>query len=299
MYQKFWIRYCYFIKREDIRFNKNSSKCCLFTSINLDDSAENIDFSSKTDTADETDATCLPEPFSSLFDSAAVNLGNDDLTSLCKDIYSQYHQAYRQKSYDNLTKVTILQSLNYNWNFHRGGRIKASNFHWVRHKKVDDEGNQNTSSLLNELILYTITPNVPAITHGQKNEKRAWTQYKTLSLQEHQILVIQNTGLHINAEFPYLGASPDGLSQCDCHGKGVLEIKCPRNYRYGLKNWQQDKNFFIDELSNKDWPQVLLSNSRSDVYIKLGFLWLLHLVTCYFYRLSKFPKNSCWEQHVC
>ena len=218
----------------------------------MDDSAENIDFSSKTDTADETDVTCLPGPFSSLFDSAAVNLGNDDLTSLCKDIYSQYHQAYRQKSYDNLTKVTILQSLNYNWKLHTGGRIKASNFHGVRHKKVDDEGNQNTSSLLNELILYTITPSVPAITHGQKNEKRAWTQYKTLSLQEHQILVIQNTDLHINAEFPYLGASPDGLSQCNCHGKGVLEIKCPHNYRYGLKNWQQDKNFFIDELSNKD-----------------------------------------------
>ena len=101
-------------------------------------------------------------------------------------------------------------------------------------------------------MLYTITPNVPAITHGQKNENRAWTQYKTLRLQEHQILVIQNTGLHVNAEFPYLGASPDGLSQCDCHGKGILEIKCPHNYRYGLKNWQQDKSFFIDESSNKD-----------------------------------------------
>ena len=96
-------------------------------------------------------------------------------------------------------------------------------------------------------MLYTTTPNVPAITHGQKNENRAWTQYKTLRLQEHQILVIQNTGLHVNAEFPYLGASPDGLSQCDCHGKGILEIKCPHNYRYGLKNWQQDKNIPIDE----------------------------------------------------
>ena len=59
----------------------------------MDDSAENNDFSSQTGTADESDLTCLPEPLSSLFDSTDDN----DLTSLCKDIYSQYHQAYRQK----------------------------------------------------------------------------------------------------------------------------------------------------------------------------------------------------------
>ena len=142
--------------------------------------------------------------------------------------------------------MIILQSLNYNWKLHRGGRITASNFHEVHHKKVDDERNQITSSLLNKLMLYTTTPNISAITYGQENEKRAWSQYKTLSLQEHQNFVIQNTGLHINAEFPYLGASPDGLIQCDCHGRGLLEIKCPHNYRYELKNWQQDKTFRID-----------------------------------------------------
>ena len=44
-------------------------------------------------------------------------------------------------------KVTILQSLNYDWKLQSGGRITASNFNEVCHKKVDDEGNQNTSSL--------------------------------------------------------------------------------------------------------------------------------------------------------
>ena len=88
----------------------------------MDDSAENIDINSQKDTANETDVTYLPKPLTSLFDSTAVNLGNDDWTSLRKDIYSQYHQAYRQKSYGNLTKVVILQSLNYNWKLHRGGK---------------------------------------------------------------------------------------------------------------------------------------------------------------------------------
>ena len=123
----------------------------------------------------------------SLFGSTAVNLENDDLTSLFKDTDTQYYHAYRQKSYDNLTKVKILQSLNYNCKLHLGGRITASNFHEVCHKKVDDEKNQDTSSLLNTLMFYTTTPNVRAITYGQENEKRALAQYKNLSLREHKI----------------------------------------------------------------------------------------------------------------
>ena len=49
-----------------------------FTSINLGDSAENNEFWSQTDATDETDITCLQETLTSLFDSAALNLGNDD-----------------------------------------------------------------------------------------------------------------------------------------------------------------------------------------------------------------------------
>ena len=37
-------------------------------------------------------------------------------------------------------------------------------------------------------MLYTTTPNVPALTYGQENEKRASTQYKTLNLQEIKVL---------------------------------------------------------------------------------------------------------------
>ena len=34
-------------------------------------------------------------------------------------------------------------------------------------------------------------------------------------------------GLVINPLYPFLGASPDGFTECDCCGKGLLEIKCP------------------------------------------------------------------------
>ena len=128
-------------------------------------------------------------------------------------------------------------------------------------------------------MLYTTTPNASKITCGQENEKRTWTQYKTLSLQEHQNFVIQDTGLHINAEFPYLGPSPDGLIQCDCHGKGVLKIECPHNYRYGIKNWQQDKTFCIDE-------NYQIKVDHKYYYQIQGHMFILNLDYCDFFIWS-------------
>ena len=57
--------------------------------------------------------------------------------------------------------MKILQRLNYNWKFYRGGKLTASDFHEVCYKKVDDEENHYQSLL--KLMLYTTKPNVPAI----------------------------------------------------------------------------------------------------------------------------------------
>ena len=38
---------------------------------------------------------------------------------------------------------------------------------------------------------------------------------------------MKDSELVINGEWPFIGASPDGVVDCSCHGKGVLEIKYP------------------------------------------------------------------------
>lgn len=43
----------------------------------------------------------------------------------------------------------------------------------------------------------------------------------------HEDFTIQQCGLIINPKYPHLGASPDALSSCKCHGKGCVEVKCP------------------------------------------------------------------------
>ena len=47
----------------------------------------------------------------------------------------------------------------------------------------------------------------------------------------------------INTQYPHLGASPDGVTMCECCDKGVVELKCPysaidftpRNLHWSLK----------------------------------------------------------------
>ena len=65
-----------------------------------------------------------------------------------------------------------------------------------------------------------------------------------------------NTGLHISADYPHLGVSPDGIIDCDFCGKRLVEIKCPRKHSTGLKGSENDKNFATDSSKNlkKDHP---------------------------------------------
>lgn len=59
----------------------------------------------------------------------------------------------------------------------------------------------------------------PAMDYGNNFEEYALTDYNFLHAKDK----VEETGFHIHATLPWLGASPDGLLGKD----GVLEIKCP------------------------------------------------------------------------
>ena len=51
--------------------------------------------------------------------------------------------------------------------------------------------------------------------------------YEIVTKSQHQNLSVVENGFIINPEWPYNGASPDGIVCCLCCGKDTLEIKCP------------------------------------------------------------------------
>ena len=49
--------------------------------------------------------------------------------------------------------------------------------------------------------------------------------------KKHSDFKISEVGLVLHLLYPFLGATPDGLVSCSCHGDGTLEIKCPYSCR--------------------------------------------------------------------
>ena len=55
-----------------------------------------------------------------------------------------------------------------------------------------------------------------------ENSKQCYSSFQN---QKHKNFIISDSGLFISTDFPYLGASPDGLIGCECCGAGACEIK--------------------------------------------------------------------------
>ena len=54
----------------------------------------------------------------------------------------------------------------------------------------------------------------------------ACDSYKELRKTTRVWFSIADSGLVLNPKWPHLGESPDGIVQCECCGKRVVEIKC-------------------------------------------------------------------------
>lgn len=121
--------------------------------------------------------------------------------------------------------MTRGQDDNKNWQLYRHGRITGSNAHAVltRGRKIaaaatEGEAVTNVSNLVHRIL---------ALKYGREMKGEARTAYVKAQRSTHRKLVVTEGGLFLHHEHMYVGASPDGLVQCNCCGKGALEIKCP------------------------------------------------------------------------
>lgn len=64
------------------------------------------------------------------------------------------------------------------------------------------------------------------------NEDLARNEYLEKMNKSHEDAEVFLSGLILNPNFPFLGASPDGILSCNCCPQRLLEIKCPFKYRF-------------------------------------------------------------------
>ena len=220
-------------------------EAALFTSIDthdFDGTHLTTSINSDTDSCSENEDNEIPEPVTSLYDPACINLIPEQLAQLSSKRYEEFSRTYSQQAYDNLCGVTTMQGLSNDWMVHRAGRITASKSHSWAHTKLE----KPSQSLIHTTMQYDISrgSDNKYTRHGRVHESAARDEYTfTLHDDDHHDVTVTETGLHVNAIRPFLGASPDGIVSCSCHGKRLLEIKCPYKYQNGFNGCFEDKDF--------------------------------------------------------
>ena len=84
----------------------------------------------------------------------------------------------------------------------------------------------------------------------------------------------------INPKWPVIGASPDGVVNCTCCGKGVLEIKCPYSHQntHIQDAASQDRTFCLKEVDGS----LQLDNSHAYYYQIQTQLFVCNVEYCDF-----------------
>ena len=90
---------------------------------------------------------------------------------------------------------------------------------------------------------YTKRKPTKQMQYGSTMESSARDWYFAMQKQQHVNLSVRETGFHAQVDYPFLGASPDGIVSCDCHDQKLPEIKFPSKYEDGFLNWENDQDF--------------------------------------------------------
>ncbi len=200
--------------------------------------------------AQNTDATStvrrrLPAPLISLCHAQYRDLQREELLAECKKVFNTKIKITEDEA-QYLAQSTCLQSKSLLWFEHRKGRVTASQFGAVHRARLDSP----PKALVKSILEREPSPKVAALEWGINNEPRARKEYITAVHATHFGFKVENTGLHVNPEFPHLGASPDGLVSCSCCGNGLLEVKCPYSKRQMSPADSCDGDFYLKPTEN-------------------------------------------------
>jgi len=169
-------------------------------------------------------------PIVDLFDRNCCDLSLNELRSECYHELSKFKVSLQERS--QIEKLTRKQSKCKLWRKVKIGRIGASDMHSCLNTGLD-----NPSLTLVEKICDPLKEHFQSkwMQRGLDLEPTAKAKYLDLMRKSHINFQVYNSGLYIPLEFPFIAASPDGKVHCDCHGHGLVEVKC-------LKEANSDEN---------------------------------------------------------
>ena len=83
----------------------------------------------------------------------------------------------------------------------------------------------------------------------------------------------------VNPKYPFLGASPDGYFTCSCHGKSLIEVKCPYQcHDKSIEEAMNDKDFCL----TMEDGEYYIGKDHAHFYQVQCQLNVCEIDTCYF-----------------
>ncbi len=187
----------------------------------------------------------VPPSLRNLFSDKNLKIVGEELEAMAKATVAKI--TVSAETVDYISQVTRKQSAFPIWHEMRTGRITASVAHDVLHTKMSKPAKSLILKICQESK--TTTSKVPSLRWGNDHEKVALEEYCLILHTEHSKYEIKECGLKLYQEFPFIGASPDGIFTCTCHkSEFLIEIKCPYSKR-DTESLEEaiDSMFFLDK----------------------------------------------------
>ena len=170
---------------------------------------------------------------------------SDQVTTLLKQL------CFSEKEVATVEKLTRDQSNSAEWMEHRKGRLTASK-HYEYYTKINTVlkcrtvARPKTTNLVASLLFRDQNlEHIEAIKWGISKEKDPLKQFYAEEATKHVDFKLESCGLFLDKDRAYIGASPDSIMLCKCHGKSVIEIKCPFNIKdLKIKDGLEKCDFF-------------------------------------------------------
>ncbi|XP_065092161.1 uncharacterized protein LOC135713003 [Ochlerotatus camptorhynchus] len=185
-----------------------------------------------------------------LFNSANQTKSLDELRKMAVRIFKRLPRD--PEVIADIEKLTVEQSKCKWWNSVRSGRITASVL-----KDVCNTSLVKPSLSLVKRVCYPeqMSFSSPSVKYGLRHEGSAVDKLFLSVSEVHQNLTKHKTGLIISPDNPHLGASPDAVFRCSCHGSITVEVKCPYSARSNTDT--------LDVLLNLNDPYILKDENQN------------------------------------
>jgi hypothetical protein len=188
----------------------------------------------------------LPAPFTQYWIESALKVSVQDIQAI--------------------EKATRKQRNSSRWFLERTWRVTASNFGEIC--KATDK--RNVTKLC-KTVSSTNHLHTTAVIHGQKYEQAAIKRFTEITGS-----TVEECGLFVSAEHPFLAATPDGV----IGSQHVVEVKCP--YKGKGKSIEPGNDFpFLTQ--NTDDGQLHLRRDHKYFYQIQGQLGVTKRRSCFFY----------------